>query len=244
MKLKSKKHQPKNFIETAEATEFRRLEHRLFNNASWKKQNVFMVTSANLGEGKSTISSLLSITHAHDRELKTLLIDCDLRRPRIHQMFSLPNERGLANFFEGRVDVKDIIQNSRLTNLKIITAGHSDISASDLMNSERLGQLVRSLSAHFDMIILDSPPVVPVSDPLTIADVADGIYWVIKAGYTKKKLIKHAIEILGDKREKIVGTIVNNAKNVMPYYYDYNYYGNKYTQSRKDRKVIEKTRTV
>ena len=238
MKTHRKKQLSQDFIDSVEATEFRRLEYRLFGNASMNKHKVFMVTSANLGEGKSTISSLLSMTHAYHRNLSTLLIDCDLRRPTIHKMFGLSQEKGLAEYFEGTVDTNELVKDTHLSDLKVITAGRSSHSASELLALDPLKRLIDTVGSNFDMIILDSPPIIPVSDPLIIADAADGIYWIMKAGYTKKKMIKHALEMLGDKREKIAGTVINNAKNVMPYYYDYSYYGNKYKQSRKEQKML------
>lgn len=244
MKTQLHKRHQQSFFDSAEATEFRRLEHRLYGNAAVKKQKIFMVTSANMGEGKSTISSLLSITHARHRHIATLLIDCDLRRPTIHKLFDVPRENGLTEYFYGNAEPEDLIKQTHLSNLSVITAGRSESSASELLALEPLTHLINSLEPSFDMIILDSPPVIPVSDPLIIADAADGIYWIMKAGYTKKKMIKHAIEMLGEKSEKIVGTVINNSKNVMPYYYDYNYYGGKYKQDRKERKMSLKQKAA
>ncbi|MBN1464822.1 CpsD/CapB family tyrosine-protein kinase [candidate division KSB1 bacterium] len=225
-----------SFHDSAEAVEFRRLEHRLYNNAEWKKRKIFMVTSANLGEGKSTISSFLSLTHAHNRRIKTLLVDCDLHRPRINKLFDLPQENGLAEYFENRIGVEDLVRDTAIPLLKIITAGKSTEKTSELMATAPLQALISSLRSQFDIIILDSPPIIPVSDPLIISDVVDGIYLVMKAGHSKKKMVKHAIEMLGERSEKIVGAIINNSMNVMPYYYNYSYYGKKYKQSSKDEK--------
>jgi len=236
MLSKKEKHKPASFKETGEATEFRRLEHKLYNRAEYKGQKVFMVTSASLGEGKSTVSSFLSLTHAHNRGLRTVLVDCDLHRPRINKMFDLPLENGLAEYFEKRATGSELIKDTSVPKLKIITAGKATEKASELMATAPLQALVNSISSQFDMIILDSPPVIPVSDPLIISDVAEGIYWVMKAGHSKKKMVKHALEMLGEKSEKLVGAVINNSMNVMPYYYNYNYYGKKYKQSRTDKK--------
>ncbi|MBN1559398.1 CpsD/CapB family tyrosine-protein kinase [candidate division KSB1 bacterium] len=230
------------FQDSAEAVEFRRLEHRLYNNAEWKKRKVFMVTSANLGEGKSTISSFLSFTHAYNRRIKTLLIDCDLHRPRIHKVFALPQENGLAEYFENKIGVNDLLKETAIPTLKIVTAGKATKKTSELMTTTPLIALINSFRSQFDIIILDSPPIIPVSDPLVISDVADGIYLVMKAGHSRKKMVKHAIEMLGDRSEKIVGAVINNSMNVMPYYYNYSYYGRKYKQSSKDEKETAKAK--
>ncbi len=237
--MRNKKSTRQKFIDSVEATEFRRLEYRLYGLSSMAKHKVFMVTSANQGEGKSTISSLLAITHAYHRQLSTLLIDCDLRRPSIHKMFGLSAKNGLAEVFEGTADADGLLKQTHIPQLNIITAGSSDKSPSSLLKLVPLQQLIKTVSPLYDMIILDSPPVIPVSDPLIIVDAADGIYWIIKAGLTKKKMIKHAVEMLGEKSEKIQGSIINNSKNVMPYYYDYSYYGKKYKTSRKEQKMLQ-----
>lgn len=235
-----KKRTQMKYEESPEATEFRRLEHRLYNNAALAKHKVFMVTSANISEGKSTVSSYLALTHAHYRSLRTLLIDCDLRRPRIHKMFNLPLQNGLAEFLGGQATASETVRDTKVANLKIIPAGVSPLSASELVSSKGIKALVDSFHQDYDMIILDSPPIIPVSDPLILADIVDGIYLVMKAGSTKKRMAKHAIEMLNEKSAKIVGAIINNSTNVMPYYYDYSYYGKKYKQNRRDRKATAK----
>ena len=155
-------------------------------------------------------------------------------------MFNLPLEIGLAEFLDGRATAAEAVRDTQVSHLKIVTAGASKLSASELMSSAGMQALVDSFYDDYDMIVLDSPPVIPVSDPLILADIVDGIYWVMKAGSTKKRMAKHAIEMLNEKSAKIVGAIINNSTNVMPYYYDYSYYGKKYKQNRRDRKATAK----
>ncbi len=186
-----------------------------------------MITSANVSEGKSTVSSSLAVTSALYRETKTLLIDCDLRRPRIHKLFSLPLENGLADFLGNRAELDSILKDTAFPGLKIITAGTSEQSPSKLISSFQLHDLFDTFRSFFEIIIVDAPPVIPTSDALFLGNGVDGIFMVLKAGETKKNVVKRAINSLADNSEKILGTIINNMKNVLPYSYDYSYYNYK-----------------
>ncbi|NIA29606.1 MAG: polysaccharide biosynthesis tyrosine autokinase [Actinobacteria bacterium] len=215
------------FDETAEATELRRLYHRIRTEYVKYRKKLFMVTSANVSEGKSTISSSLAITSALYRETKTLLIDCDLRRPTIHKLFKLPLENGLADFLSNKSELDKILKDTTFPSLKVITAGTSDQSPSRLISSFQLYDLFEMFRSYFEIIIVDAPPVIPTSDALFLGNGVDAILMVLKAGVTKKKVAKRAINSLADNKEKILGTVINNMKNVMPYSCDYSYYNYK-----------------
>ena len=213
--------------------ELRRLEYRFYNYAKLQNQKIFMFTSATTGEGKTTISSFLSVLLSHHRNKRTLIIDCDVYRPRIHKLFDLDLDKGLADYLDYQCSINEIIKNTWIPKLHVITSGTSNRPASDLITAEQIQVLLGVCRSNFDFIILDSPPILPVSDPLILADIVDGIYWVLLAGSTKRKVVKHALRLLGEKSDKIVGAIINNSKQSMPYYYNYSYHG--YGDSEKSR---------
>ena len=221
------KNMQKKFEETPEATELRRLYHRIRTEYIKYRKKLFMVTSANVSEGKSTISSSLAITSAQYRETKTLLIDCDLRRPTIHKLFKLPFEDGLADYLSNKTELDKILKDTAFPSLKVITAGASDQSPSKLISSFQLYDLFDLFRSYFEIIIIDAPPVIPTSDALFLGNGVDAILMVLKAGETKRSVVKRAINSLADNKDKILGTVINNMRNVMPYSYDYSYYNYK-----------------
>jgi len=220
------------FDETPEATEFRRLYHRVRTEHIKYQKKIFMITSANVSEGKSTISSSLAMTSALYRETKTLLIDCDLRRPTIHKLFKLPLENGLADFLSKKSELDSILKDTAFPGLKVITAGASGQSPSRLISSFQLYDLFDMFRSYFEIIIIDAPPVILTSDVLFLGNGVDAILIVVKAGETKRSVVKRAINSLAENKEKILGTVINNMKNVMPYSYDHRYYN--YKKSKHD----------
>lgn len=214
--------------DSPESVEFRRIYTKLNNLGPSNHVKKIMITSSISGEGKSTISSLLAITCARYNSGTTLLVDCDLRRPNIHKIISLPKEKGLAEILKGEMTPLETIKDTNLENLKIITGGELKERPSKLLNSSRIVSIFAELQPNFETIILDTPPVIPVSDSLILSVIADITLVIIKAGKTQKEVAKRAIELLKDTKVSTVGILVNNLANMLPYYYNYNYYRYKY----------------
>jgi len=191
-------------------------------------KHCLLVTSAMLGEGKSTISSHLAIACARNWGSSTLLIDFDLRRPRIHKIFDVEKERGVSEILAGQKSFHQCIKNSFDKNLKIITSGSLENSPLEVFNSESAKRFFDTARDYFDNIIVDSPPVIPVSDPLTLSKVVDHVVFVVKAGKTPRKVVKRALDILGSAKIDVAGIILNNLDNVLPSYFDPKYYGYHY----------------
>jgi len=217
------------------ATEFRRLLHRLKRTGDESAIKSLLITSAMLSEGKSTISSFLAVTAARQKEFKTLLIDADLRRPSVHKLFAMDRENGLAEIISDNHNPVDMIKNTEMENLHILTAGKRVPSPTDTFDAEAIGRVVDEMKFYYDVILVDCAPVLPVSDPMLLASKLDAIVLVVKAGATQKEVVERAVEILNSSNHHILGVILNNMNNSLPYYYDYNYYN--YDESHKKVKA-------
>jgi len=211
--------------ESALAIEMRRLFGKLRQRTRNSNMKCFMVTSATLGEGKSTVSAFLALTIARHKRTKTILVDADLRRPKVHKYFGLQREPGLVEALTAERDILDCVQDTPVDNLKIMTAGRHEAAPSYLFDTHRLGEVFSELKFYYDTVIVDCPPVIPVSDPVMLVPEMDGVMMVVMAGVTPRELVVRARDVLADVDANLLGVIVNNHAEVLPYYYDHKYYG-------------------
>ncbi len=219
---------PYYYDETPEATEFKRLYNKLHLHLEQSRAKLVMITSSTVSEGKSTVAAYLAATSARYRQTETVLIDCDLRRPKVHQLYMTPLEKGVADILAGDLDLRSVTKPSVFPGLKLVTAGVARQSPAELFSSSRLHELFDQARFYFKCVLIDAPPIIPVSDSLLISNEADGLLFVFKAGATQKSVAQRALELLQDNRKKVLGAVLNNAKGVLPYYYDYSYYDYKY----------------
>ena len=206
------------------ATEFRRLLQRIKKNGTETELKSILITSAMLSEGKSTISSFLAVTAARQKGMKTLLIDADLRRPTVHKFFAMERDNGLSEVLTHNHNPVDLIKHTEMENLHVLSAGKRTPSPADVFDADAIGRIVEEMKFYYDIIIVDCAPVLPVSDPMLLASKLDGIILVVKAGATQKEIVERAVEILNPRTHPVLGVILNNMNNSLPYYYDYNYY--------------------
>jgi capsular exopolysaccharide synthesis family protein len=207
------------------ATELRRLYHNARAPVDGVSPKSFMITSSNRGEGKSTIAANLAMTIAQFPKKKVLLIDADLRRPRIHEVYGAGLDFGLHECLVGAIDPMKAIQSTKLPNLQIITAGSRSKTPGKLFESEALSEVMNKVSFYYDVVLVDSAPVLAVSDTLFLVSEIDRVLLVVLAGVTPREVAKRAKNVLLDSHATIGGVVLNNASLVLPYYYDYKYYG-------------------
>ncbi|UCD16893.1 MAG: CpsD/CapB family tyrosine-protein kinase [Candidatus Zixiibacteriota bacterium] len=212
-------------LESPEATEFRRLLHNFNGIPAGGEKRAILVTSAVLSEGKSVIASLLAITAARHKRQKTLLIDFDLRRPTLHRLFSVSLKKGISNVLTEGIAARSIIKSSGEDRLDIITAGPAMDNPSEVISGPAVHRIVEEMKFYYELIVVDSPPLVPVMDPMVLLDELDGAIMVIKAGATQKAVVSRARDLLTTRKDKFMGVVVNNLNRSLPYYYDYGYYG-------------------
>jgi capsular exopolysaccharide synthesis family protein len=214
--------------ESPYATEFRRLLHNINGNISGQETKIILITSAMLAEGKSTVASFLALTAARQKKRKTLLVDCDLRRPTLHYLFDVPRENGIAEVLVIGIKAGDVIKNTSEPFLDIITAGKVVSQPTDIFDSGAIRALLEEVRFNYDLIIVDCAPVLPVSDPMLLAPDMDGVLLVIKAGSTQREVAKRASKLLKTDKTKFLGVVLNNLANILPYYFSDSYYGYDY----------------
>jgi protein-tyrosine kinase len=213
------------------ATELRRLYHNIMTKEHEAPNKSFLVTSSERGEGKSTITSYLALTIAQYPRNKVLVVDADLRRPQIHRIFGVDNRFGLMECLRDYKDPMSVVKNTRMDNLKLITSGGMTESPAQLFESETLSEFFSKIKFYFDYVLVDSAPVLAVSDILFFCSKVDSVLFVVMAGSTPRQVVMRAKSLLMDSQANIAGVVINNASEVLPYYYDRSYYG--YHQERR-----------
>lgn len=211
--------------ESPAGTEFRRLHVRLLREAEETPLRTLQITSARRGEGKSTTSAHLALTIARHTQAPVLLVDCDLRKPRIHELYGLPQAKGMTDFMRGILPESAVIKSTPQPNLKVITSGRVISGPSKLFESDVVQRTFAKLREGFELVVVDSPPVLPVTDPLVLAPEMDGVLLVVMAGKTPRQVVRRARSLLQTVEANVLGAVVNNAAEALPYYYDYKYYG-------------------
>lgn len=192
-----------------------------------QKSKTIMITSSVLGEGKSTYSAHLAVCLAAMlKPMMVLLIDADLRRGVQHKTFELDNAFGLGNLLEG--EKRDMphacLHPTGYGKLYVLTSGRSTQSPLTLFSSERLAKALERLKKYYQLIILDTPPVIPVNDALLLSRYADTTLYVVKAGKTPREIAKRGIGLVRTTECHFSGVIMNNMQQVLPYYYSHDYY--------------------
>lgn len=205
----------------------RSIRTNILFSASDKPKKAFLVTSALPVEGKSFVVSNLAVSLAQMKK-KVILVDCDLRKPRLHQIFNLEKLPGLTDVLSGKNSLESVFQDTEIEDLKLISCGTKPPNPAELLSSESITKLISNLRKEFDFILFDSPPIMSVTDAVVLATLVDGTVIVIKSGETPRFPIRQAIEQLSEVDARIVGAILNNMdfENRSYYYHYYKHYYN------------------
>ncbi len=189
------------------------------------EKNTIMVVSSIQGEGKTHLATNLAISIAQIGK-RVLLIDGDLRRSRLHRIFKLSTEKGLSNIWNDsqKRDFGSNVQKTEIDNLFVVTSGIRPPNPSELLNTPLLSEFIKWAKHNYDMIIVDSPAVIPVSDTLLWGHVIDKAIFVVKHCKTNSKLSKIAIDKLQKANIKILGTVISHFKEEGLSYGKYGYY--------------------
>jgi receptor protein-tyrosine kinase len=182
-----------------------------------------LVTSPAASEGKSTTAANLAITFAHAGQ-RVVLLSSDFRRPRVHSFFGLTNQTGFTSVLLGETPFSEALQTAPdEPYVTVLPSGPRPPNPSELLNSRRAAEAIAALAGRFDLVLIDSPPVLPVSDSLVIAGLADAILVVAKAGQTRKKALHRSIELLRQVEAPLVGAVLNGADGGNQYGYGSEY---------------------
>ncbi len=183
---------------------------------------VIVLTSPGPREGKSTTCANLAVVLAQ-AEKKTLILDCDLRKPVIHGIFDLHNIRGIVNVLSGQRRLQEVWQEP-LSGLKVVTAGPVPPNPAELLSSRRFAEFLASVRRDFDYVLIDAPPVGLVSDAAILATQGDGVLLVLDAQNTRKGALRESMRSLQGVGANVLGTVMNNVKRGKGgYYYGYGY---------------------
>ena len=210
-----------------------------------KGNKVVLVTSARPSEGKTTICANLGWAFCSAGE-KTIVIDCDLRRGRLHKVTKQLMGGGLVEYLTGACDLRECIKSTTLPGLSIITRGALVAGASELLNSDRFAKLIDQLKLEYDRVVLDTPPVLGLSETSHLQRFADGVVLVTMADKTPRKDLASASDILRRLGAHVYGCVLNRVdfsqrKNIYGYYYYSTYY---YSEMDPDAGVPPKNRSV
>lgn len=183
-----------------------------------------MVTSSFQSEGKSTTAANLAVVFAQ-QDKKVLFVDADLRKPTVQYTFQLENHVGLTNVLTRQTTLRSAVQASHIESLSILTSGPIPPNPAELLGSQTMKELINEMYENYDMVIFDTPPVLPVADANILANQCHGIVLVVKSGGVDRDSALKATEILKGAKGKLLGAVVNQKKQSEGNYYYY--YGTK-----------------
>ncbi len=217
-----------------DAEAFRVLRTGINYSSKASASQTLLVTSPNLGDGKSVTAGNLAVVAAQSGH-RVLLIDLDLHRPAQHNLFGLSNRHGITTLWKQGNDIPsahqlgqdivNVIQGTSVDNLFVLTCGPTMMDPSEFLASEKLQAILRLVLVKFDYVIVDSPPVLVVTDPLVLSSMVDSVLLVIRAGKTSRSELKQTVERLNRVGGHLLGVVLNRAADVdASYYYSEKYY--------------------
>lgn len=193
---------------SAAAEQYRMLYHRLERMRAVRPLKTVALTSAVSGEGKTiTAVNLAVAAAAANPDRKVLLVDCDLRRPKVHAYLGLKSQPGLTEVLRGDAEITEAVRRFSSTRLAVFPAGSPAEDAADLLHSAPMRQVLQLTASHFDEIYLDLPPCLPFADANILSAHCQGVLMVVKAGATSSKRVAAALQNLGD--APVLGCVLN-----------------------------------
>ncbi|KOP65417.1 capsular biosynthesis protein [Bacillus sp. FJAT-18019] len=187
---------------------YRILRTKIHFSSKDQELKTLMITSTQTGEGKTTTISNLAVTYAQEGK-RVLLIDADMRRPSLHRVFSVPNHQGLSTLLTGQTSVQDSVQETIVSNLSLLPSGPVPANPAELMDSVVMRELLEQLKPEYDVILLDTPSVLSVSDSVIVSALCDGVVMIVASGKVRKDHLKKAKEQLDHVNARMVGIVIN-----------------------------------
>ncbi|GKX67444.1 CpsD/CapB family tyrosine-protein kinase [Inconstantimicrobium mannanitabidum] len=215
------------------AESFRELRTNIQYSSYDKEMRTILVTSSEPGEGKSTISGNLALSFAQ-ADKKVILIDCDLRKPSLHQKFHISNLAGLSDVLVGQANLEETIV-EYADNLHILTSGKIPPNPAEMLDSKLMEILLNEIKEHYDIVILDSSPLLAVTDAQVLSRKVDGTIVVVKAEHTKRQSVLRAKSLLDMVGATIIGTVINCVDKSRKNYY---YYGTEKEKKNKEEVFV------
>jgi capsular exopolysaccharide synthesis family protein len=217
-------------VRSASAEAYRHLRTSLLLSSAGQPPKTILVTSSQPSEGKTTTAVNTAIMLAQTGA-QVLIVDCDLRRPRVHTNFGISNARGLTNYLSGERDLDTLVQTyEKLPNLKIMSSGPIPPNPAELLGSTEMRRLLDALSERFTHIVIDSPPAISFTDASILSTLVDGVMLVVHSGRSSRAIVRRAKQQLVDVGANIFGVVLNNVRLDAPDYYYSGYYSSYYAQ--------------
>ncbi len=202
------------------------------------QHQVIQVTSPNPSDGKSTLSANIAITMARSGK-RTLLFDCDFRRPKVHTLFKMENKLGVSSVINDGAELPDVIQSSPVDNLDILLCGPRVKNPAELLLSKQFAEILALVRDRYDIVIVDSPPVLAVSDAVTIASVCDGVVLAMQMSRKARPILTRVRENLSVVGANIIGIVVNKIDTQSTYGSQYGAYQYGHYQYSKYTKYLD-----
>ncbi|MGH9841366.1 MAG: GumC family protein [Blastocatellia bacterium] len=202
---------------------YRMLRTSVLLSTAGTPPKTILVTSSQPGEGKTTTAVNTAISMAQLGS-SILIIDADLRRPAVHKTFKLPNTRGITNYLSSKTPIENLIIKLPIPNLSVLPCGPIPPNPAELISSDRMKDLLRLLGERYDHIIIDSPPLISVTDPVILSTMVDGSILVVHSGRSTRDLVRRARQELNSVGAKVFGVVLNNVDIKKEGYDDYYYY--------------------
>jgi len=214
------------------AEAFRNLRASISLKPEANSAKPLLVTSTAPGEGKSVVSANLAIAFAANKQ-RTLLIDCDLHHPVQHRVFPADPDKGISLYLTSNATLQEVVQPTDIPNLDVLHVGSVPPNAPELLGSPRIRELIAEACQQYDRVVIDSPPVTAVSDPLVLLPYVQGVIYVIGFGKIRREIVSRTMQRLRECGAPLVGVVMNNIDQELHGYY---YYPYKYSYYHKKRK--------
>jgi capsular exopolysaccharide synthesis family protein len=214
---------PANFSES-----FRGIRTNVLFSSAQEGSKSIVVTSTGPGEGKSMVASNLAISLAQAGQ-RVLIVDADMRKPKAHEIFGVTQEPGLSNLLVGNAKASESVRKTAVPGLWIVAAGRIPPNPAELVGSPRFRDFLESLKDHFEWVIIDSPPVMAVTDASLIAHHASGVLFVVGAEMTSRQNAQRALDQLEQVQARFIGSVLNRVDLKHNAYYYSQYYRREYT---------------
>ncbi len=198
----------------------------LFSSTEEHPLRAIAITSPAPQEGKTTTLCNLGIAMAQNQK-RVLLVDADMRNPRLYEVFKKENEKGLSTFLSAQDKFDDIIEKTDIENLFLVNSGIHPPNPSELLASHKMSTFIKEAKEKFDFILFDTPPITILTDPVILSRIADGIIMVIESGKTSKRVLPRINQVLDTAKARMIGVVFNkiSSKTSSYYYYYSKYYG-------------------
>jgi len=206
---------PKSLV----SEQYKSLATNLLSLNKGKAPHVIAITSSIPSEGKSVTALNLAITLSHAvHKPKVLLIDADMRKGKMVKYLGVEEHKGLSEYLSGKAPLEEILFNIDIEHLSFISCGQVPSHPADLLASAQMSDLLRQLRTQFECILIDTPPVIAVTDAVVVGTYVDGVLLVIRAGETQRGIVNRAAELLNQAHAKIIGHVLTGIEYYVPDY--------------------------